>query len=85
MIDINFVHSCNIVVPTTVLNTHYIGQSIIPDKKGENSVILHCIEQKLSSKFLALSGNNIPMSCHIEKVKACASAEEIQSSTGKNI
>lgn len=42
---------------------------MISDKKGEKSVIPHCIEQKLASKLLALSGNNMPASCHVEKVK----------------
>lgn len=80
---IHIVHSCNSGVSAIVLKTGFILQRFIPDKKRKNSAIHHCIEQKLASKFLALSGNNIPMSCHVEKVKACASVEEIQSSNGK--
>lgn len=41
---IHVVHSCNSVVSVIVLNTGFILQCLIPDKKGEDSAIPHCTE-----------------------------------------
>lgn len=41
---IHAVHSCNSVVSVILLNTGFILQCFIPDKKGENSAIPHRTE-----------------------------------------